>query len=434
MRPVKFPYFQTSPENDLLMTLVLTPFWWVLGLNVFIYQAAVLLVFLKLLVVATHRGQPIALPHVSLWFGLLLISYLLSLVVNAPSQPTQRIYASLNNYSMFLMGFLIIIIVYNVSFAPFLSGLFKVCRILCAMTGGIALIFLLLWLSGEKALETKSLLGRLFPSFLENPFFHLLWTIRITASDWTLGNIARVSVYSHAHITTGGLMVALIPLMMAGYHLRKSKRIERITVFVLSLFPLIFSLSRAAVCSFLGAFFLVWMIEKGAKIYFAFLGFFLVILTSGYLYQGIEWLLNVREVSTIGRFLIYQDAFQTVLDHNPLLGLGVRLREGFTMMAVGSHSTYIGLLLMTGFVGLGLFVLFQLSVLGVWLAQKFYLKGPSQRLAWRYVGISYIASSGTLLTASVDAVPLIAYVYFLVVACLLAFNRQLSQDVAPVRG
>lgn len=426
--PLKIPYFQTSIRSDLLVTLLLTPLWWVLGLNILIYQAVAFFVFLKLVVLLTRHNRPLLIPGASFPFFLFLCSFLLSILINIGNHPTQRILASFNNYLMFVTGLLLIVIIYNVVSTQFFLTLFKVARILCLISAFITLLFLGIWFSGFRSYEIKSLLARLYPSLLEYPFYYFLLTIRITATDWLLGEdgIPRISIYSHAHTVTGDFMVLLLPLMVGYCHLKKESVVRRLSVFFLSLFPLVFSLSRTAICAFLGALVLVEVIDKNKKLYFSFACFCIAIFASSFFYGWVEWLLNLRPESTMGRFLIYQEAIKTVAEQNIWMGIGIRLREEFTMMAVGSHSTYLGLVLATGVVGLSLFIFFQITVFSVWYAQKSYLKDDRSKVFWKYLGMSYIGTTGTLITGNVDAVPLMAYGYFFIIACLLSFNRFLK--------
>src|SRR4051812_13564580 len=101
----KIPFFTTLIETDLLVTFLLTPFWWISGFSIFIYHFMVFACFLKLVLLCMKGHQSLKIPN-SIWpFFFLLISYMLSILMNMPLRPAQRIFASFNNYTMLLLGF-----------------------------------------------------------------------------------------------------------------------------------------------------------------------------------------------------------------------------------------------------------------------------------------------------------------------------------------
>lgn len=415
-------------DRDLLAVFLLTPLWWILGFNIFIYQLTAGLVFLKLIIAGVRREKNLSLPKATMLLGFFLLSFLFSILINISEYPAQRIFASLNNYSMFLMGVLLIGIVYNGVREDFLAGLFGAGFTLAWLTGGIAVIFLIFYFTTRTTLEVTSLLARIFPSLVESPFFYLMLSLRTAAPDWIVGNIPRVSIYSHAHIATGDFMVILIPLMIGYRHLQKKEILPYAAALLAALTALAFSLSRTALCSFVAAFIFVNLIEKNKTLIFSLASLLACFFTSGLLYSGVEWLINLRIASNVGRMNIYAGAVDAVFNENILFGLGVRPREGFTMMALGSHSTYMGILLSAGMIGVLLFVMFQVSVFVNWYQQKKRLITPQQKIFWKYLGMSYIGANMTFVTSGLDALPFVAYAYFLITGSILLLSKTLKQQ------
>lgn len=428
---IRVPYLTTTVGTDLTVTFLLTPLWWVLGVNALIYQAVALLLFLRVLAEAVRRDETLYLPKASLAFAVFLISYLFSILINMGAHPFQRFLASLNNYAVYVMGFLLILVLYNHP-ASVLGPLLRASRILCVLSGGISIVLLFLWAQGYRRWDTVSLLARWFPGFLDYPFFYALMTVRLTYEDWLMSaTIPRLSLYSAIHTATGGFMLILLPLTIACYRMQPKRGLTFYPVILLGLIPLVFSLSRSAMCSFVASFVLVTAVEKRRKIYFSLVFSVFAFMLSGLIYNFSLWLLKVRDTSTRLRMTSYLEAVHAVVDQNLLLGLGVKLREGFTMAAVGSHSTWVSVFLVGGLVAFVLFLLFQFSVFMVWLRQQDRCVKSGNEVLWRYLGISYLAVSIWLITDSIDALPFVAYAYFLIIGGILWMNRE--SHVLPSR-
>jgi hypothetical protein len=185
-----------------------------------------------------------------------------------------------------------------------------------------------------------------------------------------------------------------------------------------------------AICAFFAASSFVWFLERRNKLVLSLVLLSLVFFLSGEIYDGLAWLLRLRYESTIGRLSLYSDALKIVFENNPLIGVGVRPRNEFTLMAIGSHSTYVGLLLVTGILGLSLFVIFQWVTLMIWFRQRLSCQDETDRTIWKYLGTSYIGATIWFLTDTLDTLPFIAYVYFFVAGCILSFNEKLERKAA----
>src|SRR3546814_11831433 len=62
---------------------------------------------------------------------------------------------------------------------------------------------------------------------------------------------------------------------------------------------------------------------------------------------------------TESRFANYDRTVGRTLDHNPILGLGVKPREQDNHIAVGSHSTFVSAFTKSGTLGLSLVVAYR---------------------------------------------------------------------------
>lgn len=420
---IYFPFLNTPPEKDLSWVLALTPLWWALGFNVFVYHLVSFLVFSRSFGKGLVRGKKIMMPKRLYPFAALLFFYLISIVINIPLRPAQRIFASLNNYSMLVMGMMVMLAVYNSRPAEMLGQLITACRWLCFASGILAFLSLGLWLLGYDNLSIEPLLMKLIPKLAAFPYFNSLMIMKLTVTEWMFGETPRLSLYSGAPTATGGLVLMILPLMLTYYQLEKRRVFECAVMIGFSLFVLLFSQSRSAVCGALAAVVFVEIMSRRHKLLIGLFALLLTLVLSGLIYQGVEWMLNIRTASNVGRLILYQEALEIVREENFLLGIGVRLRDDFTMMTIGSHACYVEIIFVAGIVGLVLFLGFQMMVALEWLDQQKYLKDETSKILWKGLGLSFLGTNLWLMTDTIFAFPYIAFTYFLTAGSLFLFGK-----------
>ena len=421
---VKIPYFNSRLENDILFMFLLTPFWWVSGLSVFIFQAVSLALFLKFLMILLYSNQSIKIPKPASWFFLFLVFYILSILVNAGIRPPQRIFASINNYTFLVMGMILMLMIYQCDAEFFFENYCNVCRILCAVSGVLGLFFLANWLWGNREADTTAWLGSRMPALMESPFFYNLMHLKGTVDEESLGTVVpRLALYTSAPTSTGGFMLLIIPMMMAYYALHPKKKIEYGFVLFLSLTALVFSMTRAAIYGLVLGWVLVRILEGGKKQMAASL--LLFALTFNYLSQATQWLWEMRKSSNAGRIEVVEDAIRIVSEQNIWMGVGIHMREGFVFRAIGTHALYVEILFVSGLLGLAAFILFQASLFYCWYAQKTRLEDPLEKILWRFLGMTLISVNVWIFTDSLTAVPYTPYGYFLMAGGIFLLDRAL---------
>lgn len=414
-------------ESAMAFVISAAPVWWVTGFSIFIFHAVVLWGTLHMLVQCAVAGRALQIPKLLSVFAVFLLIYAFSIFANAGSNASERTFASLNNYAMVLMGLLIMLVTYHCDFRLLLDKTLNASRIFCIGSGLMGLAVLLIWMkSGE--FQWNSMLGQKMPSLLNYPYFYSLMTaIPVLMDDFAGLTIPRIALFSQAPTGTGGLMVLFLPLMMAWYVLHGRKRLEYAAVIALSLFTLFFSLSRSAVFGLIGGWLMVFVLDRNKKLFFILLIAAVFVLASGLLDPTIDWLLNSRKSSTVGRMEVYEDAFRIVTRENLWTGMGARLRDDFTMRAIGSHALYVEIFFVTGLLGFAAFTAFQFWVMLAWYGQRKLLETGRDRTVWKYLGISLISTNIWLLTDTFFAMPLMAYGYFLLTGFIFAFGRELKQ-------
>lgn len=424
---LRVPFLSTRPETDLLIVFTLTPLWWLTGFNIFIYVLVSLWVFLKLVMVSMKLGMSLRFSKPLVWFFIFQISYLFSIVINAGLRPSQRIMASLNNYTMLVMAFFMMAAIFNGDGKFFLKNFVKWGGRLCVLTALIGAMVLVLWAAGYKDIRTETLMQRLFPFLSNYPFFTMLLTVTGVMPDTFSFELPRLTIYSAVATSTGGFMLLFIPLLAAYGNMTGRKNIFYWIFLALSLTVLAFTVARAAIVAVVAAYVVVSFISRGKKGTFAFLAGALAFIASGAAYQLMTFILNVRKSSTVGRFNLYEEALRILFEENPVFGVGVRIRDDFTMMAVGSHSLYIEIIFVAGCVGLFLFIFFQVLVLKAWLEQAKWIKTAPDKILWKYLGMALIGMDIWLVTDTIFGPPFTTYAYFMLTGAVLALGNLLKR-------
>ncbi len=430
---VKIPFLTTAPEEDILFVFTLTPVWWFLGANIFIYNAVAGFSFLKLLMICFRGQMALRLPRAGIIYFFFLLAYLASILINMGIRPADRIFASFNNLAQLVTGFLVLVVVYNSQRKMFLEKLFKNCGILAAVTGVLGILFSVLWVVKGGETEFRAFLGAKIPALMGYPYFYNMLSIKGAMTDYFVNaEVPRLVLYSDAPTATGGLILFLWPLAMAwqasGKDSSPLKTVFKYGLSVLCLFVLIFSMSRSAFCAMISAWVFIWILARKEKLLAALFFLTAAFLLSGFIFQGLEWLFQMRQSSNAGRFELYEDALRVVIRENILMGVGIHLREGFTLRSLGSHALYIEFFLVSGLVGLISFLIFQCSVGISWFRLHARMERPEELMMWKYLGIAFGAMTLWLIGDTLVALPVITYAYFMAAGAILLLDQGISFD------
>ena len=420
MKP-SIPFLTSSTETDLILTFALIPLWNILGLNIFIYHAVIGWCFIKWLVSSRPVGGiSMGIPKPLIWFAMFLCSYMLSILINIQNQPEQRIFASVNNWLNFLMGFLVALTAYNLRSFSFVKRLLSAAAIVCAISSVAVIGGLILWFCGVKKLTFATIAGYYMPQLMDYPYFVGQLVMPFIQTDFALNNMPRISFFLGAKTATGGFFVLMIPLLV-GYYLsaKRNHKVQFTVLLVMSILAMLLSLSRGAVLALIGAFILVQIIDRGRNLHTSLFYLITSLFAANSAIKIFSWMVNMRPSSTSTRMKLYEDAIRIAFENNILMGVGVKIREEFTMTAIGSHSTHIGILLVSGIFGLCFFIAFEIAVFLYWYSLRNAWRDSPMRIIWKYLGASYIGMSIWIMTDGLDAFPYMIYVFFLVIAAIL---------------
>lgn len=93
-------------------------------------------------------------------------------------------------------------------------------------------------------------------------------------------------------------------------------------------------------------------------------------------------------------------------------------------MPLGSHSTYLGVLYRTGFLGFLIFGAFWLAVLRTWWRQRPRLPAnETLRHLWTFGGVALLAGLIWMVAEDLDAQPVASFLFFTIIGLVLSLEK-----------
>lgn len=433
---IRIPYITTTIEDDIIMTLYLAPLWWALGFNIFIYQMVALWLLVKATTISIVQHKYLMVPKVAIFLIMLVIVYGLSLLINYPHNELMRTLASFYNLSFWIMGLALIIVVYNFLNVESIRTLSKALRftvIVCAILSVISIFF---WFLGYKNIAYPTLLLKLVPSITDMPLLEQSATMLFLRTDWfAFMLLPRVTVMAPYAMATAFFLVMSIPLAYTFYMgYGPTKRIERGVFILLVTATLMLTITRSDIIAMIIVSLMVYILMRKHHLGFIIIIIPMLFLTFFVFFEIFDFLLKLRGTGSQMRFASYKEALDMFFKGNLLIGVGVKPREEWLKIPIGSHSTYLSLLLKTGFLGLFAFVAFQLHIFRTWFGLRRHNMEHKMKAIFISIGISLISASLIMFTQDLDAPQLVSFVYFLLVGVLTVVSREVLYRRECKRG
>lgn len=420
--------FKSNITTYLFLTIALAPIWWILGFSFFIYHVISAFLFIGLFLILKRNNISIRIPKICLFLILLILVYTFSLILNIVRADTTRIIASLYNYSFWLMGLFLIIFVYNVFKFDDIINVLKLFNFILLVTGIILVCGLIAWFSGIRSISFRSptLLGF---EFLESfPLIKASTTTTLVSTRWLFSWVfPRSSIMNPYPTATGAMVIMLLPLSIAYNKINWKKSIfKKYVTYILGILILLFSLSRFSIFSLVIAFMVVWLINSKKRIFFYLLLFFSVLILIPYFELFFGLVNNIRPGSLVLRFESYIIAINNVMQkENFMFGIGIKPRLDELLIPIGSHSTYLGLFLRTGIIGILIFIFFQLYLLFFWFKNSKKIISRKIKVIWDNIGVSLIAMSLWMIFEDLDAPQLVCFLYCLVIGIMFSIYKNI---------
>ncbi|MBN1687858.1 MAG: hypothetical protein JW893_02025 [Candidatus Omnitrophica bacterium] len=400
--------------------------WWALGLNLFIFHAVTLYLFIRLIFVSNTEDQGVVLmPSFFLLLGLFLI-YAFSILIHAPTAEGKRVVASLYNLSFWGVGLMLVVVLTNAfelkDIRSLLSVFYRFAWLMSFLV--LATAFAAFFVHQEIAIKTPlygltDYLGKetlVLNSLVMKP---LHW-------DWFAEGLRpRFMALTPYSTATGGVMVIiLLSLMTWAAVERKLGHPVFLFLFIVNFAGLVMCLSRTCLVAFMASVIMMLFLQRRYFILWMLLFLGLLFLAMPWIEGALAWLLSAREGSTTNRLALYEYSLEQFEGVDWIFGFGLKERDASAFsIPIGSHSTYLSLLYKTGLAGFILFLILQAVLMVRWYGLKNYV--VTQRnlfLFWRGLGAILFAMTIWMATDDLDAPQLLAFLYFSWVGLFEAFH------------
>lgn len=427
---ITIPYINTTIKQDLLTTLYLAPLWWLLGFNIFIFHVVSIWMFLKLVVQYTKTGERVRIPGSIRFLILLILTYSISIVFNFGSNEVIRSVASIYNLSYWVMGVFLVIVIYNVTDIETISSISKAFRVNMYFIGILAILGAFVWLITGNEIVFSAPVRYLLPNALDG--MQLLshsTTVTIVTPGWVSQTLLpRAKIMSPSFPSAAGVIAMLLPLAAVLYYKASDKRIY--ILISLALIAILLTFARSPLVAILVAVSIVYLLNKKHRWGYAFFSISMLLLFLPVIIDFMLYVNDLRAGSTHARFNIYGHAFSFVFSENPFIGIGVKPRDdSLSALPIGSHSTYLGMLLKSGLIGLFFMVAFQVELFLRWLSSLRKSLPRDLLMLHNALGISLISAGMFLLTQDLDSPQFFAFLYFSIVGMMSVVTRAARREV-----
>lgn len=333
-----------------------------------------------------------------------------------------RVVAATYNLSIWVLG----AVVFSTTGNEDPEGVRKASRLLLVILAAISVIAYVLF-SGAGSVRFNSFLGYFISSEKLPENLAANTNLYITSADWsTLGLGSRLSIMAPYPTALGMLALVLIGLASPARWDRRNL-VRFLPYIAIGLLLSYLCASRAAmgsmllyICAFSGFYAARSSRSSEFKVFLVTAFLFIALLSALAFGDQVASAWNTvnatRADSSSLRFELYSLSIKSALESHPILGFGVKERISTYAIPLGSHSTLFGAMYKTGIIGfLTVAALFLYT--GFW-AVKTGFGGSSLYRAG--VAAGCLAMLPLLFFEDIDAIPLVAYLFF----CSLAIMER----------
>lgn len=423
--------------NDILAyTIMLIPVWWILGVKFFVFQIASFFIVLKVLKKNSVKDKNLKLSIIGI--GIYACSILIALLQNNLNVKGFDLMSPLYLLSYWIMGLFIIVGIHRMNYNKntFLK-LLKSFLVVGVVTIVLFVIGRIMWGNNEFMFADNGVFYKILPENLKISFFEQLTKIQFVWRDWINGissfRLNAFYIYPTAN-AIGTLVVIVYSLLYLSLNnsfiiSTKNQTVNKmITVLYIVLLGLGLYLARSRMviaASILGVVIVLvlYLINKNnwKKVFYITLGVTIMAILIILSLDLIQKVLMMREGSNSERLKIYKASLETFTQY-PIFGVGVRYFIPESYIPVGSHSTYLGVLMRSGIVGFIGITLFLVNVVIRIIKNKSLITDKNMRNIWLATSYLFIVMSIWMITDDIDWPSIVALFYFINIGFIFKFK------------
>lgn len=431
---------------DIFNYLILgIPIWALLGAKFAVFHLFSFIAFILLINKKKEKKKVFKIKEIY-GIGIYLLSTIIALIINPLNAKGENLLSPIYLLSFWVMGVLIIITFKNSKGLTqkkiYDTGKFAF------LIGGITIIvfilsFMVAKIKGISLIEFNGLSYYILPEKFKIRFFDSITLIKLLSNDYGgNGFVVRFNGFEVYQVASATLTLILavysyIYIYCKNFKNRYMKFIIIFSYYSMILVTLYFNRSRTiilgSILALLITLFIKYINKKNYKkiiIYFIFI--FIAITLISYFSGILDKLINIRPNSNRDRTFVYIKALETFKIY-PVFGVGIRYFISESAIPVGSHSTYLGVLMRSGIVGFLGIVMYKISILIKILNNKKYIFNSNfKKVIWNISTFIFIFMSIFMVFEDIDWPNIVAFLYFFNVAIIISFEKIKSDDCKSI--
>lgn len=290
----------------------------------------------------------------------------------------------------------------------------------------VFLLSIIEWNFGDIWNQKHGIIYNLFPILKDNKFFSEVTSINLSYVDWVGDSYKYRFNGFYMYPATAGITTLYLLCYCSDFKLLKNKITEYILAIILVVMIYLTRSRMVYLSIILGIFsttFILFINKKSRKYIFTISTLLLAILIIFILsFDIIDKVILSRVESSIDRFSVYSYSLATAFKF-PLFGVGDKFSVDDMYLLIGSHSTYINVLVKSGFLGL-LFILIAFGTVFVRIFENKKSIGciKSKRL-WFISTFLFITTIIWMCTEEIDWPSITAFFFFMNIGVIFSFKK-----------
>lgn len=433
---------QLKLSSILFITVALIPLWWILGVKIAIFH---IVSFVTVIIAFNKKGEK-RIGKLLYWFiGAILvyaITILFALINNPLDAKMTTVLAQIYILSYWIMG---VFVVLGINLLDKINSkfMFKILKGFVYLGIATVIVFLvsvILWKIGVASRSMQGLLSVIWPDNLKIDMFEEMMQINYSVLDVIYNEVTGIKQiffrFNGFYVyPTEGAMATLIILAysLLYFNIKRVIKFGKDSILDNKWFQVIYLLilsvaiyyfrSRTIILGSFISLIVVYIIRKINKENLKKILGFAVAIAVGVLLVGtfsgiFDKLLNMRPGSNSVRLMVYQNTLRTFFE-NPF-GVGIPFRIEGLEIPIGSHSTYLGVLMKGGIIGFIAIISLKIIMFIQVFKNKKYVTNRVNRSIWYTTTYVLVMSSMWMLIDDLDWTIIMAFFYF--VNCSLIFK------------
>lgn len=422
-------------KNIISWSIMLIPLFWILGVK-FIFVQICAFIILLLNIKNKDFFKRLNKDIYTKLFVLFIVGFILSNIMGVIMNPLnfelKEFISSFYHLSYWVSGIIITIYLVNSTTLIEEYGMIKNSIYILAFFQVIIFgLSLIQWFFGDIWTSAHGLTYNIFSFIRNNNFLSEVTSINLSFVDWIGEKIRYRFNGFYTYPATAGITTLYVLCYLGGVNKFKNNKknntiFKYFIIFILCICIYLTRSRMVYLSIFTGFIFtgLIYLISKKNIKYIVYMLLLLVItiLILIFGFDIIDKVILSRPASSIDRFNVYMYGIKVGLEY-PLFGVGDKFHVEGIYLLIGSHSTYINLLVKSGFVGL----IFVLSALGVIITKIFKNKSKigsiKSRNLWLTTSFLFFTTIIWMGTEEIDWPPITIFIFFINIAIILSFDK-----------